>query len=490
VMRETARDIMDVSILQWLRCPFCSGHLSVSGMDRPTSVLSYGVLSCYCGRYPVVAGIPVLKKGVIGTDGQTSDEVIRLIETKRYRETLLSLIVPASQRMLTGRWLPIKRVLGGGMARRLEDYCSREWRQRTFELLTNSTTGTACDFLQHYFRGEKQQGQYEYFAYRYSTERYLIGLSLVASLFAEPTKRVLDLGCGCGNLTWALTQHARSVVALDVSFYELCVAKSWTAPDAIYICCAADGGLPFAGSTFSSVFCSDAFHYFLRKVACISELKRVTEEDGLFVLTWVRNALAKQPPHAHVGVPLPPAGYESLVSEIPHRLIADSEILRRYVSKQGPCLVSSMDGERFKCEPVLSLIASYRQELFKDYGTFTDWPHAQGRLSLNPLYMQLQKASPGKTSLRRTFPSQLWEEINPECKFYLPEELEINGETLTALKQGKRTEEMRNLIDKFVILATPERYGVPSLRIANGVAHPLGLLTAGLASNGATNCWS
>jgi SAM-dependent methyltransferase len=454
---------VNVSILQWLRCPFCSSHFSVSGESAPRAVLSYGVLSCYCGRYPIVAGIPVLKKGVIGTDGQTSDEVICQIETKRYREALLSLIMPASQKMLTGRRHLIQRILGTGIVSRLEDYCSREWRERTLELLTNAASGTACDFLQHYFRSEKQNGQYEYFAYRYSTERYLIGLSLVASLLAEPTKRVLDLGCGCGNLTWALTQRTQSVVALDVSFYELCVARSWTAPDAVYICCVADGGLPFGNNTFSAVFCSDAFHYFLRKTACISELKRVRQKDGLLVLTWVRNALAKQPPHAHLGAPLPPAGYESLVSEIPYRLVADSEILKRYLSKHGPSLVSSTDREDLKCEPVLSLIASSRQAVFKDYGIFREWPHAQGHLSLNPLYIQTQKTSPGKISLRRIFPSGLWEEINPGASSYLPEEVEIHEDTLTALLHGKRTEEMRNLIDKFVILATPERYGSPSL---------------------------
>jgi hypothetical protein len=195
----------------------------------------------------------------------------------------------------------------------------------------------------------------------------------------------------------------------------------------------------------------------------MSELKRVTGENGLLVLTWVRNALAKQPPRAHLGAPLPPAGYETLVSEIPHRLVADSEILNRYLNKQGPCLASSTHREHFESEPVLSLIASSRQELFKDYGVFRDWPHAQGYLSLNPLYIQTQKASPGKISLRRICPSGLWEEINPECKSYLPEEVEINGETLTALTHGKRTEEMRSLIDKLVILATPERYGTPSM---------------------------
>ncbi len=74
---------MDTSFLKLLRCPFCAGTLSASGPEPVSPEPEYGVLSCYCGRYPIVAGIPVLKKGNIGSAGQSSEEVIALIENGR-----------------------------------------------------------------------------------------------------------------------------------------------------------------------------------------------------------------------------------------------------------------------------------------------------------------------------------------------------------------------------------------------------------------------
>ena len=85
---------MNTSFLKLLRCPFCAGTLSASGSEPVAAEPEYGVLSCYCGRYPIVAGIPVLKKGNIGSAGQSSEEVIALIENGRRSEALFSLLTP------------------------------------------------------------------------------------------------------------------------------------------------------------------------------------------------------------------------------------------------------------------------------------------------------------------------------------------------------------------------------------------------------------
>ena len=64
--------------------------------SQPVASSEYTVLSCDCGRYPVVAGIPILKKGVIGRPHQTADQVISLIEAGRSQEALISLLMPPS----------------------------------------------------------------------------------------------------------------------------------------------------------------------------------------------------------------------------------------------------------------------------------------------------------------------------------------------------------------------------------------------------------
>src|SRR6266849_4427163 len=86
----------EVSLLRWLSCPFCGGKLHISDTARSADEPEYYVLTCYCGQYPVVAGIPILKKGAIGTAGQTIKEVIDLIHNGLYIEALFCLISPTS----------------------------------------------------------------------------------------------------------------------------------------------------------------------------------------------------------------------------------------------------------------------------------------------------------------------------------------------------------------------------------------------------------
>ena len=162
----------------------------------------------------------------------------------------------------------------------------------------------------------------------------------------------------------------------------------------------------------------------------------------------------------HDGLPLPPEGYEAIVADMPHRLVADSAVLLRYLQKQGPPLACSPEIERLAHEPLLSIVASHRQEVFKDYGCFEEWPHAEGRLGLNPLYIIEKKTgdSPGHVQLRRTFPSAFYMEDHAQCRDYLPEAVKVGAQVLADLAHGKRTPEMEKLIEQFVVLGMPDRY--------------------------------
>ena len=66
---------MHFSLLRFLRCPFCAGTLNARETGQIEREVEYDVLTCHCGEYPVVAGIPIIKKGVIGTSGETADSV-------------------------------------------------------------------------------------------------------------------------------------------------------------------------------------------------------------------------------------------------------------------------------------------------------------------------------------------------------------------------------------------------------------------------------
>jgi len=107
-------------------------------------------------------------------------------------------------------------------------------------------------------------------------------------------------------------------------------------------------------------------------------------------------------------------------------------------------------------------VASHRPEVFVDYGSFEEWPHARGRLDLNPLYVKETRNGNGSVSLRRRFPSTFYEQLNQECKSYLPVSVDVNEAIWTDLANGKQTEEIEALIEQCVLLAIPELYGNPS----------------------------
>lgn len=412
----------------------------------------YDVLSCWCSRYPVVAGIPILKRSPNGA----LNELIALIETGHHREALLALIEPASPRLALTWMRSLPSVKGIRQLKHLaHQRALPSWRERATDLLMDRRDQvTACTLFDFYFHNQREN--YNYFYLRFGQPRHLAALSFT-SLIHQPKKLLLDLACGCGHITRTLVQRAKGqpVIGIDSSFFGLYVAKHWVAPEAEYVCCTADTSLPFPNGAFSVALCSDAFHYFVNKATIVRELERLTQPDGLILLVWVHNALVRRP---HDGLPLPPGGYQALVADVPHCVVIDSEVLARYGRKQGPPLASSADMDRLAQAPLLSLVASHQQEVFRDYGPFEDWPHAEGRLGMNPLYVVEDRDRLGNVRLHRRFPSAFYEEEHAECRDYLPETVEVPRDLWANLADGKRGPEVERLIEQCVVMGMPKRY--------------------------------
>ena len=449
---------MKESLLACLCCPFCGGDLKLkeSHGEKVADEVTYGILSCYCGQYPIVAGIPILQKeprGVIS-------ELVSLIGRRLQKEVLVlavSLSVsPPSSPNLAPAWIKaLPSVKGFNRLKHIAHLKGvREWRREAVEFLNQNGRGSAGRLLAFFFQDNKET--FNYFAFRFGQPRHLVALSF-ASIIEQPIKPILDLACGQGHIARTLLRRAKNqpVIGADPNFLGLYIAKTYIAPEAEYVCCVTDGPLPFPDGFFSVAFCSDAFHYFVKKAANFRELKRLTKDDGLIVLTWVHNVLLRCP---HDGLPLPPEGYQALVADMPHRLVADSDVLSRYLQKQGPPLACPTEIERLAHEPLLSIVASHRQEVFKDYGCFEEWPHAEGRLGLNPLYIIDEKSgdSPGDVQLLRMFPSAFYIEDHAQSREYLPETVKAHSQVLDDLACGKRTPEMERLIEQFVVLGMPE----------------------------------
>lgn len=457
---------MNFSVLQFIQCPFCGGSLA-SRRNSISDEPGYAVLSCHCGSYPVVAGIPILKKGVIGHASLTADRVISLIETGRSREALISLLMPPSpsRTELASSWLHawppvrgIRRLISLAERRAL-----RAWRQQAVVFLTQlGAPVTVCDLLDFYFRpsARARRDPYCYYAFCFGQPRYLAALSL-ASLIQAPDKPILDLACGYGHITRHLLPRAQAqpVIGVDRNFFSLYVAKGWMAPKAAYVCTESDVALPFRDDSFSTVFCSNAFQLFDRKVSCIRELKRLTRETGLILLVSVRNALVKLDLYEHATHrALPPAGYETLVADMPHRLIGNTDIVTHYLNKEGPALARSAEIECLCEQQWLSVVASHRKDIFRDYQGFEDWPHAEGRLALNPLYEQEAAEESGRVRLRLRMPSPWYEQEDGDCRQYEPETVSLDAQVLRDLAQGRRTVEIERLLEQCVVVGLPERF--------------------------------
>lgn len=436
---------MNASLLPSLRCPSCGEGFEVSHAERDGGELRYGLLRCRCNTYPVVAGIPVLAE-------DQARKARDLIAAGRHQEALLALLYPPVP-ALAHRWIRMLPDLPGlSWIRRAAH--NREWKRLAEAATSRPDRLTAVDLLDLYFHNVRENFIYQ--SYRYGQPRQLVALSF-ATLLSQGKGPILDLGCGCGQITFNLTQLAagRRVIGIDTFFFGLYLAKYWIAPNAEFLCCAADVPLPFPDGYLSAVFCSDSFHYFVDKGTAIAELKRLIDENGVILSTGMHNACVQR--ELAYGLPLTPEGYAELVSDMHHRVVADTDVLARYFQKQGPPLGSSGEKETLERAPLLSMAASRRPDILRDHAVFEDWPHARGRLRLNFLYKE-ESRDGGAVRLRRTFPTARSEADQAEIKPYLPETVEAPASALEDLAQGKRTPDVEKLIAQGVVMGMPERY--------------------------------
>jgi SAM-dependent methyltransferase len=300
-----------------------------------------------------------------------------------------------------------------------------------------------------------------YFAFRFGQPRHLAALSL-ASLLQPTTGPILDVACGLGHLTHAFAQAhpGRTVIGLDRDFFRLYVASQFVAPEASYICAPADQPLPFAEKTFGGIFCSDAFHYFLQRAASVREFQRQLASDGVLILCRFGNVEVEP----REGYELSIEGYRSLLGGWPHVMLGEEDLVERYLEKRGPDLAMRGGPAELRKQKWLSLVAARSLDRVKTEQRFATWPHALGRLQLNPIYLEDSSQPGGETALRFEFPSSWYEFENQRYLGYAPRQARITHEAWAALKEGRPSPALQEYIDQFVILGMPERYSSPKIQ--------------------------
>ena len=439
------------------------------------------MLTCPCGEVPLLGGIPIFRReGRVDMMMQTVDAPLirgprpsRLLDLIRRgedaRALLLLLAVPPSwvRRALDGIEL-LPEGIQGRLRRRLEDAWVRGAREVEPLLVgrgeanapaegsagTGSTT--AADAFDYYFRRARRSELYHHFRHRFAQPRHLTSLAL-ASLLPRDQRPVLDVACGFGHTLhyWTARHPGRLFLGLDRNFFELYVARRWIAPAAEYVCADADGPLPFRTASIGGAFCADAFHYFLRKVQCVSELSRIVGEDGAILLARFGNRNVEP----REGYELSPEEYAALFPRSRRALVSDRAVLSRYLLGLAPDLSGSPVAPDAAGEKWLSLAASGDATLFRDHGPLGGWPHAQGVLRVHSLYREVSRADSGESVYALEMPSPWFAFENGECREYMPERFTLGAAARDALARGAGHPELDELVRRAAIVGFPARHG-------------------------------
>ncbi len=489
---------MNAEILRWFSCPFCLAAIRVQTVVKGSEQdLQHGLLNCSdCGfEYPVLGGVAILQgpDDVVDIKAETTAattlkgprirDLVQLIKAGEPVRSLSLLLGPTSA---NGRLFPrlevpgpdadglsglrdshlkpvgrrIRLRHGGRILQTVRNLYRRkllpsaQFRMARF-LESHRRDLSALDVIDLYYRQYSGVETFNYFAFRFGQPRHLAGLSL-ASLLGRGEGPILDLACGTGHLTHFFTcaHPGRPVVGVDRDFFRLYVASQYVAPAGNYVCAQADLALPFSERAFAGIFCSDAFHYFLHRAASVRELQRLLAEDGILVLSRFGNVEVEP----REGYELALEGYRRLFRGFPNVFLGEDDLVSRYLEKRGPNLTLEAPAESLRRQKWLSVVASLNPGKFHQEARFADWPHAAGRLQINPIYLADGGSQDGGLELKFQFPSEWYEFENQRYRDYAPARCSVTGEVLEALRRGERSRAMEDGINQFVILGMPERY--------------------------------
>ena len=458
---------MKASSLAVLMCPFCAGELAAE-LRRPAASdsIESAVLRCDCSEFPLLGGIPIFRRdGRVDTMKQTVDRSIHrgpdvrmLVDRIRAGDpdrALLLLLVPPDRTVRNTR--RAAEVLPGRAGRPVMRRAYRAWERLAERhrglFLDEPPRSSAEDLLEYY--GADWFAHWDFFLHRFGMPRHLTSLNM-ASLLPASEKPVLDLACGMGHTLhyWTTRNPGHSFFGLDRNFFQLFAARRWVAPRAEYVCADADGPLPFRSEAFGGVCCMDAFHLFRARLTAVSEMVRITGEDGIVEILRAGNALVKP----REGLELSPDGYLRLFGARGVRIVSEKMLLERYLSGLGPALAAPVAPAAVADEKWISFIVSNRADVFRDYGPQGEWPHGLGKLAINPLYVEQARRADGTAELALVFPTEWYEFENSDSRRYMPERVAASPADLDDVAHGRRTPRVEEWIRTSVVVGVPERY--------------------------------
>jgi SAM-dependent methyltransferase/uncharacterized protein YbaR (Trm112 family) len=454
-MSVEQRTLLQDSLLPILRCPYCRSGFAFQ--EAPTPRLgagAFGVITCTCGAFPVVDGIPIIQRtvgmfehttGAAEVEGLPTSDIVSLIATGRSLQALLEcLTVPALR--------PWMRPFGWRLSQRLARYTGM--RLLRARILAHRSTCGAREVLRSFYPpgGPLNPEIAAYFVHRFSQPRHLAALALVANvpLGAKP---VLDVACGAGHLEHYLTRRAAPVPAVgtDMNFFQLWIARFWIAPDAHFVCANAADGLPFADDSFSASICSDAFHLIPNRTRLIGEIARAAPGRPV-ILTRLGNR-AVMP---NEGIEETIAGYQTEFGEVSASAFTEPGLVRDYLRGHNPLARGSPDAGRLEDAKWLSFVWNVPDQVPAGSDGHRELPHAVGDFGLNPIYARTATAA-GDLQLRFEFPSVWYAYENHQMLSYHPRRVLVTRSQIERL-DARTDPAVAELVQSFVVLGLPQRF--------------------------------
>ncbi len=448
-------------LLGFLRCPFCGDRLSYKYLGTDRFDNRYGLLISGCGEFPVIADIPILHMGVIGNRGESVQDVVAKIKSGEFEQALISMMVPTPNIPIrkTGKYKRAANVLINLVSRNKGVNSKQEIIDRSINRFIEICNEPTVEELLRFFFLENGFGKdthFIFFFYRYGLPRHITTLGALP-VINNTEMPILELGCGCGHITREILKRVNNspVVGIDKSFFALFIAKKMMATEADFICYDVNNGIPFDNNAFYATIIVDGIHYIGQKFNAIREMKRVVSERGVIFLISSRNAKIQ---FKDAGFPLIPEGYSNLIGTLPHRIISDKDIVQSYLKNEGLNLEEQIPFEDLYNEPLLTIVASQDESVFRSYKLADNYTFLSNNPSLNPIYRPTETEDKDRLLLLRTMPPAYYENDSIDCSLYLPEKLYIDKKYYSGIKINHNYPLYRELLDKFVLLDLPDNY--------------------------------
>jgi SAM-dependent methyltransferase/uncharacterized protein YbaR (Trm112 family) len=450
-------------LLALLRCPECGDGLRHEPIAQRDVTGDFGLLHCRCRSWPLIDSIPILADRRVGAyehliggeqfAGPTPDELTALVRDGRGRDALLAclavpVVLPQRLRGLPG----LRQASGSAPAADLGGRLRRaQLRRRLAEAAGRDTTQ---DWIELYFSrwSPLSRDLQAYFLHRYTMPRQLASVALTALL--PPTAGpVLDVACGFGHAAHVLAGLgiADWMVGADFNFFPMWVAARTHARRASFVFLDAARPLPFVDAAFGAATCSDAFHLMPDQAALAAEMRRCSA--GPLALVRVGNLSAMPNEGRERTAPQ----YLDLLGRERTRIYGEDELIRCYLERRTPDPSLPTDPTRLAHDKWLSMLSLPAGMPPPAPVRFADWPHGVGRLQLNPMYRPTPLPD-GGLQVRIEFPDVWFAVENGGALLYMPQQATVSASALQALREGRRTPEIDDLVARFVLLGLPERY--------------------------------